>query len=200
MMNNGGYQHMDYTHASNNNMMINNNSNHFMNYSQPHITTTPVVKSHHNTATYSSPTQNGYLQQQIHQTGYLPMDSTTHTMMNNLNSMDIDDYFTPTNMDSMFAANNIYSPSTNSVTTNSSVIMMDTMSPSSPTHMLSPNNTTNNLNHHLMSPTQSMVIIIFNFILNKLLNKMKTCYLLYKIGHNIRITCWNSLPSFVNNR
>ncbi|CAO3640477.1 unnamed protein product [Mucor hiemalis] len=150
-----GYSNMDYS-----NTIMNNN---YMN--QSHITSTPVVKSHQNTGSnmYSSP-PNGYAQGQQslqHHTDFMPMAIDTRitsvpttNIMNNLSAMDIDDYFAPTSIDSMFA-NNIYSPSTNSVTTNSSVIMMDTMSPSSPTHMLSPNNMMSPASH-LMSPTQSM--------------------------------------------
>jgi hypothetical protein len=82
-------------------------------------------------------------QQQQQHSKYTPVDMATSHIMN----MEIDDYFTPnTTIDShqIFAnsmQNVVYSPSSTSVTTNnSSIMMMDTMSPSSPTHnmMMSP--------------------------------------------------------------
>lgn len=77
------------------------------------------------------------------QSNYNPVDMATSHIMN----MEIDDYFTPTTtMDNsqIFVntmQNLVYSPSSTSVTTNnSSIMMIDTMSPSSPTHnmMMSP--------------------------------------------------------------
>lgn len=110
----------------------NTNYIHYANQ-QPHITTTPVVKSHNPSSVMYTPPP--YSQQQ---TNFVPMlDITTTNIMNNFNSMEIDDYFTPTTMDSMFTSTTIYSPSTNSV--NSSAMIM------------SPTST------HLMSPTQPMV-------------------------------------------
>lgn len=77
------------------------------------------------------------------QANYTPVDVATNHIMN----MEIDDYFTPTTtlesnqmlVNTMH--NVIYSPSSTSVTTNnSSIMMIDTMSPTSPTHnmMMSP--------------------------------------------------------------
>jgi hypothetical protein len=128
-----------------------------------HITTTPVVKSHNPISMFTPP----YIQQQTNFSPSTGMPTTTTitttNIMNNLSSMEIDDYFpTPTSMD-MFNVHHhhVYSPSSTSVTTNSSSIMMiDTnMSPSSPTNaMVSPSSH----NGNMMSPeytTQSMVYI-----------------------------------------
>lgn len=77
------------------------------------------------------------------QPNYTPVDMAANHIMN----MEIDDYFAPTTaMESnqMFVntmQNVVYSPSSTSVTTNnSSIMMIDTMSPTSPTHnmMMSP--------------------------------------------------------------
>lgn len=135
----------------------NTNYIHYANQ-QPHITTTPVVKSH-------NPSSVMYTPPYSQQTNFVPMlDTTTTNIMNNFNSMEIDDYFTPT-MDSMFTST-IYSPSTNSV--NSSAMIM---SPTSPTHMMSPSN-------HLMSPTQPMVKKNLKKLYSSFIKKKKLVFFL----------------------
>ncbi|KAF1799769.1 hypothetical protein FB192DRAFT_1474533 [Mucor lusitanicus] len=132
----------------------------------PHITTTPVVKSHHPTAIattipmFTPPSQAAFPLKYQHnpQANYTPVDVATNHIMN----MEIDDYFTPTTtlesnqmlVNTMH--NVIYSPSSTSVTTNnSSIMMIDTMSPTSPTHnmMMSPEFTNQPMDTVFMTPT-----------------------------------------------
>ncbi|ORE05612.1 hypothetical protein BCV72DRAFT_136098 [Rhizopus microsporus var. microsporus] len=118
----------------------------------PHITTTPVVKSHN------------IMYQQQHQQHdqnltFIDNNMTTST------TMDIDyfDHVTAatSNHGNMVAIDptfnnmqSIYSPSMNSVTTNSSVMMMDTLSPISPINMMSP---TTHLMSHGNNPMDTFV-------------------------------------------
>lgn len=135
----------------------------------PHITATPVVKSHNPISVFTPP----YPQQQTNFSHVaMPTTTTTTNIMNNLSSMEIADYFTtPTSMD-MFTGNvhpGVYSPSSTSVTTNnSSIMMIDTnMAPTSPNNaMVSPAGHCNMMSPsshgNMMSPeytTQPMVYI-----------------------------------------
>lgn len=121
----------------------------------PHITTTPVVKSHN--IMYHQ--QHQQHQQQDQNLTFIDNNMTTST------TMDIDyfDHVTAatSNHGNMVAMDptfnnmqSIYSPSMNSVTTNSSVMMMDTLSPISPINMMSPT-------AHLMSHGNNPMVILF---------------------------------------
>ncbi|KAG1083654.1 hypothetical protein G6F42_022131 [Rhizopus arrhizus] len=89
---------------NNNTLGITGDNQYYSNYNNsqytPHITTTPVVKSHHPTAITTNipmftPTPPATLPQnyQNHQqSNYNPVDMATSHIMN----MEIDDYFTPT--------------------------------------------------------------------------------------------------------
>ncbi|CAO0790814.1 unnamed protein product [Mucor circinelloides] len=155
---------------NNNTLGITGDNQYYSNYNNsqytPHITTTPVVKSHHPTAITTNipmftppPPATLPLNYQNHQqSNYNPVDMATSHIMN----MEIDDYFTPTTaMDNsqIFVntmQNVVYSPSSTSVTTNnSSIMMIDTMSPSSPTHnmMMSPEFTNQAMDTAFMSHT-----------------------------------------------
>ena len=98
------------------------------NFYAPHITATPVVKSHNPISVFTSPIGAVPLpqQQQQQQQQITSLDLSTTNMM--MNAMEIDDYFAGNS--NMF---NMYSPSS-TTTNNSSVMMMDNnMSPTSPT-------------------------------------------------------------------
>jgi hypothetical protein len=111
------------------------------------ITTIPVVKSHQPMTIYTDypyPQQQQQQQQQQNQQQHFHPDMSTTTTTNNnmmqMGAMDID-YFNPA-IDTVFSHQphfqSLYSPSNNSVTTNSSVMMLDSLSPTSPTHLMSP--------------------------------------------------------------
>lgn len=147
-------------------------SNHFHSHNnmytngahEPHITATPVVKSH---------------------TMYNPSGISQTTMFSpsNLNNMEIDDYFVPTTncLDNTTMLTNVtttasgapaiqyvYSPSSTSVTTNNSSIMFidNVMSPSSPMNLMSPLSQQN-------MPDYPMVIIINHYFIFNLFNIYK---------------------------
>ncbi|KAI8889255.1 hypothetical protein K501DRAFT_282410 [Backusella circina FSU 941] len=118
-------------------------------FEQPnlHVTTTPVVKSHQPMTIYTdypySQQQQQQQQQRNQQHHFQPDMSITTTTNNNMmhmGAMDID-YFNPA-VDTVFShqtnLQSLYSPSNNSVTTNSSIMMLDSLSPTSPTHLMSP--------------------------------------------------------------
>ncbi|KAK4511052.1 uncharacterized protein ATC70_012262 [Mucor velutinosus] len=155
---------------NNNGLTVTGDNQYYSNYSNsqytPHITTTPVVKSHHPTAiatnlpmfTPPPPAPFPLNYQHNQQPNYTPVDMATFHIMN----MEIDDYFTPTTTmegNQMFVNtmhNVVYSPSSTSVTTNnSSIMMIDTMSPTSPTHnmMMSPEFANQAMDTAFMSPT-----------------------------------------------
>ncbi|KAI8357337.1 hypothetical protein EDC96DRAFT_247252 [Choanephora cucurbitarum] len=113
----------EYIETQNNTMFSINN-----NFYAPHITATPVVKSHNPISVFTSPIGAVPLpqQQQQQQQQITSLDLSTTNMM--MNAMEIDDYFAGNS--NMF---NMYSPS--STTTNSSSVMMmdNNLSPTSPT-------------------------------------------------------------------
>lgn len=156
--------HID-TYTSNfepNDTFSNMNTNMYTNNTyEPHITATPVVKSHNPISIFTPNQQQQHFMQQ--QTIFAPLE--TANMVTNLNNMEIDEYFAPPpplNMDNAMFNNtmqNVYSPSSTSVTTNNSSIMfMDSsISPSSPINMMSP------INQQNMSNSDYPMVIIKHY-------------------------------------
>ncbi|KAI9280488.1 hypothetical protein BY458DRAFT_470117 [Sporodiniella umbellata] len=96
----------------------------------PHITTTPVVKSHN---IYQHDSSLNFMESNMDIDYFDPI--AAHSFSSNAVPMDT----------AMF--NNIYSPSINSVTTNSSAVMIDTaLSPVSPMNLMSPTSHIMNIN------------------------------------------------------
>ncbi|RCH77561.1 hypothetical protein CU098_002332, partial [Rhizopus stolonifer] len=117
------------------------------NYYAPHITTAPVVKSHHPISVFTVPI--GAIPQQQQQQQITSLDLSTTNMM--MNSMDLDDYFTGNNHNLL----NMYSPSS-TTTNNSSNMMIDqAMSPTSP----QPLDTLSNFHSQLVMTDNTMLPI-----------------------------------------